>query len=373
MAAILAYFAGTQPRVEILRIHVRRSDEHVQQHGAEEQLGHRRLDVEPGQLEVEEDGQQQADRQQPLHVVQRALAQQGRQADGGHGDAGDQAKAKSDNPRGHMAPPVARTLEHLDGIVKGNMLHLGSRKTASFAMEAPAVTKSYKLEQFEGPLDLLIQMIEQEKLDISELSLTAIAEQFVHHIENNPQQISGHELADFLVVATQLLLLKSRLLVPNLEFDDDLNPQSLETQLKLYRRFVEAARQLQTKLNQKMYLYGRSSQTLAVQAAFRPPEGLKADALRLSMLGVIDRLRPIVILPQSIMEKTVTLHEKMVQISEILKQAKGLSFRRILSEARSKTEKIVSFLALLELVKQQEVVAKQTSALDDIIVEKYSE
>lgn len=240
-------------------------------------------------------------------------------------------------------------------------------------MSAPVAAKSYKLEQFEGPLDLLIQMIEQEKLDISEVSLATIAEQFVYHIEHNPQNISGHELADFLVVATQLLLLKSRLLVPNVELDDDLNPQSLETQLKLYRRFVDAAKQLQTRLNQKQYLFGRSGQTLPVQSVFRPPQALKKDDLRLVMLGIIDRLKPIVILPQSIMEKTVTLHEKMLQISDILKQAKGVSFRRILSDARSKTEKIVSFLALLELVKQHEVVAKQNSALDDIIVEKYSE
>jgi len=233
--------------------------------------------------------------------------------------------------------------------------------------------KSYKLEQFEGPLDLLIQMIEQEKLDISELSLATIAEQFVHHIENNPQQINGHELADFLVVATQLLLLKSRLLVPNVDIDDDLNPQSLETQLKLYRRFVDAAKALQTRIDAKLFLYPRTGQTVLIQPAFRPPEGVKPADMLQAMQAVIDRLKPIVILPESVMEKTVTLHEKMIQIQDILKQAKGLSFRRVLTDARSKTEKIVSFLALLELVKQQEVMAKQTSAFDDIIIEKYSE
>lgn len=234
-------------------------------------------------------------------------------------------------------------------------------------------TKSYKLEQFEGPLDLLIQMIEQEKLDISELSLAQIAEQFVFHIENNPQTISGHELADFLVVATQLLLLKSRLLVPNVDLDDDLNPQSLETQLKLYRRFVDAAKALQTRIDAKLFLYARTGQTVLIQPAFRPPEGVKPTDLFNAMQAVMDRLKPIVILPESVMEKTVTLHEKMVQIQDILKQAKGLSFRRVLTDARSKTEKIVSFLALLELVKQQEVLAKQNSAFDDIIIEKYSE
>lgn len=230
--------------------------------------------------------------------------------------------------------------------------------------------RTYKLEQFEGPLDLLLQMIEQEKLDISEVSLAAIAEQFVYHIESNPDAISGHELADFLVVATQLLLLKSRLLVPHAEMDDDLNPQSLETQLKLYRRFVDAARRLQTRIEQKLFLYPRQASTALMQPAFRPPTELKAEQLHASMVEVLDRLKPIIILPQSVMEKTVTLHEKMTQIQSLLKQAKGVSFRRILSEARSKTEQIVSFLALLELVKQEEVHARQSSAFDDIIVDR---
>lgn len=230
--------------------------------------------------------------------------------------------------------------------------------------------RTYKLEQFEGPLDLLIQMIEQEKLDISQVSLAAIAEQFVHHIESNPNTINGHELADFLVVATQLLLLKSRLLVPHVEMEDDLNPQSLETQLKLYRRFVDAAKRLQTRIDQRLFLYPRQASTALIQPAFRPPVGLQAEHLHAYMKDVLDRLKPIIILPQSVMEKTVTLHEKMTQIQSLLKQAKGLSFRRILSEARSKTEQIVSFLALLELVKQEEVEARQNAAFDDIIVDR---
>jgi segregation and condensation protein A len=97
---------------------------------------------------------------------------------------------------------------------------------------------------------------------------------------------------------------------------------------------------------------------------------LSPEDLRLAMLAVVERLRPIVILPESVVERTVTLHEKMSQIQDILKRGKGVSFRNLLHEARSKTEKIVCFLALLELVKQEEVNVSQASAFDDIVVNR---
>lgn len=230
--------------------------------------------------------------------------------------------------------------------------------------------KTYTLEQFQGPLDLLLQMIEQEKLDISELSLAALSEQFVHHIEKNPHEIKGEELADFLVVATQLLLLKSRLLLPNLPMDDELNPDTLQTQLKLYRRFVDAAKRLQVRIETKTFWHGRIGSPLFVEPRFSPPATLSPEDLRLAMLAVVERLRPIIILPESVIERTVTLHEKMTQIQGILKQGRGVSFRNLLHEARSKTEKIVCFLALLELVKQEEVSVKQSSAFDDIVIDR---
>ncbi|MBI3627076.1 segregation/condensation protein A, partial [Candidatus Uhrbacteria bacterium] len=71
---------------------------------------------------------------------------------------------------------------------------------------------SFKLEKFEGPLDLLLNLIEEEKFNISEISLSHVTDDFLQYIETHPQ-ISPEELADFLVVATKLLLLKSKLLV----------------------------------------------------------------------------------------------------------------------------------------------------------------
>lgn len=233
--------------------------------------------------------------------------------------------------------------------------------------------RTYKLQQFEGPLDLLLQMIEREELDITKLSLASLADQFVGYIEKHPQQLRGEELADFLVVATQLLLLKSRLLIPNVDLDEDMHPDALATQLKLYRRFVDAAQRLQTRLEQHQFMYARLSSPLQWQRRFSPPPDMKAESLQRAMLEVINRLKPIIILPESVIEKTVTLHEKMTHIQDLIKRKNGVSFRGLLTDARSKTEKIVCFLALLELIKQEEVVAEQTKVFDDIEIKRYAQ
>lgn len=229
--------------------------------------------------------------------------------------------------------------------------------------------KTYKLEQFEGPLGLLLQMIQQEKLDISEISLATVADQFVKHIESNPH-INGEELADFLVVASQLLLIKSKLLLPKLDFEEEIGLDALETQLKLYRRFVDAAKRLETKIAQHEFLYARKKSPLQLQPKFRPPEGLKALHLQVAMKDIIARLEPIVILPESVMQKTITMHEKIRHIQSLLKRSKGLSFKQLLKQARSKTEKVVSFLALLELVKQHEVAVQQANTFEDILINR---
>jgi len=230
--------------------------------------------------------------------------------------------------------------------------------------------RSYKLEQFEGPLDLLLQMISKEELDISEISLATVAEQFVDYIQKNPDGITGEELTDFLVVATQLLLLKSQLLLPNVEVEDEFSPDALATQLKLYRKFVNIAKDLQTKIAQHQFLYVQAKPRLQMEARFSPPPGVSAESLQQMMHVVINRLEPILVLPESVMEKTVTLHEKMVHIQDILKKAKGLSFKTLLEASESKIEKIVSFLALLELVKQEEVIVEQDQPYSDIVINR---
>jgi len=91
------------------------------------------------------------------------------------------------------------------------------------------------LEQFEGPLDLLLQLIEKNKLQVTEISLAQITDQYLDYIAGS-EQVASEEMADFLLIASKLIYLKSKYLLPDLSLVDEDDADSLEKQLKIYRQ-----------------------------------------------------------------------------------------------------------------------------------------
>src|SRR3989344_5157057 len=100
---------------------------------------------------------------------------------------------------------------------------------------------SFRLEQFEGPLDLLLQLIEQQELDITTVSLAKVTDQYLQYLEEL-ERIVPEEVADFLLVASKLIYLKSKYLLPDLAVADEQDSGDLERQLKMYRQFYEASK-----------------------------------------------------------------------------------------------------------------------------------
>ena len=114
-------------------------------------------------------------------------------------------------------------------------------------------------------------------MDISQISLALVADQYVEHIEKS-DRISAEELSDFLSVATRLLLLKSQLLVPKSK-DDEEEESTLETQLKIYRQFLDATKILEEKIKHKRFSFHRYTRVIEIEPKFYPPENL--DSLQL--------------------------------------------------------------------------------------------
>src|SRR5512147_3265515 len=112
---------------------------------------------------------------------------------------------------------------------------------------------NFKMEKFEGPLDLLLQLIEQEKLSISEISLSKIADQYLESLGQVAEK-DPDELADFLVVAAKLLLIKSRELLPSAAPAEEEGP-SLESQLKMYKIFWEAAQRIEAQIKKRRWIF----------------------------------------------------------------------------------------------------------------------
>ena len=112
-----------------------------------------------------------------------------------------------------------------------------------------------RLEQFEGPLDLLVQLIHENKLNISEISLANITEQYLAYLVEVEERFP-EELADFLVIATRLLLIKSKLFLPVSDEEED-DEERLSSQLKIYKTFVDASQAVQSLISRRRFLYAR--------------------------------------------------------------------------------------------------------------------
>ncbi|NCN22318.1 segregation/condensation protein A [Candidatus Falkowbacteria bacterium] len=233
-------------------------------------------------------------------------------------------------------------------------------------------------EKFSGPFGLLLSLIESEELDITEISLAKIADDYVAYIKE-AKDIGAEEMADFLVIAAKLLLIKSKALLPYLytkEDDDEVN--DLERQLKMYKEFIEASVKIKAKIleGKKLYLppLNKSFRLQGKAPSFSPPKKLTKEILRDKLAEILLVLekelekREREKLPVESLEPKISIDEKIFSIRALLAQKLKLSFSRILKEAKSRTEVIVSFLAVLELAKQKELYFEQGDLFSEIMI-----
>lgn len=227
-----------------------------------------------------------------------------------------------------------------------------------------------KIEKFEGPLHLLLQLIEQEELDITEVSLAQVTDQYLQYLDKI-EEINPGEVADFLVIASKLLLIKSRLLLPTLKFDDEDDAVDLERQLKLYKEYLDASKRVAEMWQGGHIAYFRSKPYIIPKAeGFLPPVGLRAEHLEKAMNFLIRALEPLIRLPQVSMKKAISIQEKISHLKALVLQHVKLNWQKIMDSANDKTDIIVSFLAILELVKQKELSVEQEGLFNEITITK---
>jgi len=229
---------------------------------------------------------------------------------------------------------------------------------------------SVKVEQFEGPLDLLLKLVESSKLDITEVSLMKVTEPFIAHVREKQGEIPPEELADFLTVAAKLVYIKSKALLPTL-YDEELEEgMDLESQLRLYKRFMEAAEKISERYMSGTYMFSKKKRVkLDEEVEFVPPEGVDADVLAILMRGMIKKLEPLMELPKRAYQKAVSIEEKIDHLKQKIASRMKVSFHSFLAKSSNKQEAVVSFLALLELIKQRIVKYEQEELFQDIIIQ----
>lgn len=227
------------------------------------------------------------------------------------------------------------------------------------------------LEQFEGPLELLLELIEREKLSITEISLSKVTEQYMSYLTQLADQ-NPEELADFLVIASKLLLIKSKILLPELVVEDE-DEHDLAMQLKMYKEYYDASKILQHILTNKTFSFSRTKPAISIEPVFNPPKQLHASLLYGLFKEILEDVQHVVDLPEQKLRRTISLQEKIKSIHELISRQAQISFKKLFSESSTKMEVIVTFLALLELVKQRTIVVTQEKRFDDIVVESINQ
>ena len=222
---------------------------------------------------------------------------------------------------------------------------------------------------YTGPLDLLIDLIERRKLLVNDISLATVTDDYMKYVaqlEERPLR----DIADFIVLAATLLLLKSKSLLPVLELTEaeEESVDELETRLRFYQIFRTASQKI-TSLFGKRIAYERPY----VQdrtPLFLPDKYTTTDALRDAMSSVIQNLPKKVEKPKVAVRKVVSLEEMMANLKDRIERQFKMTFKDFAGGSAERGTVIVSFLAVLEMVKQGMVLANQASRFHDIEIEK---
>jgi len=223
-----------------------------------------------------------------------------------------------------------------------------------------------QLQQFSGPLQLLLEIIEKEELPITDVSLAKVTEDYLAHV--NTHEVPTEELADFLIVATKLLYLKSKAIMPLPNLEEEEEESTLAQQLKMYQEFVRASRHIEALFGGSNKMFGREKVKFVRTEEFRAPESLTSSVLRDMFSGLLKRLEPFFTLQEASLKRVVSVQQRIRQMQDALLQRSRMTFKEVIKGAGSKVDVVVSFLALLELIKQRSVSAIQSDAFQDITI-----
>jgi len=224
------------------------------------------------------------------------------------------------------------------------------------------------LQTFSGPLDLLLGLIAEKKLPIGDIAISEVTDQYIKYIESLELDVDPVLLADFLVIATKLLFIKSKALLPEFGYLDEDEGESLEEQLRLYKAFVEVSKLLEKKWGTKVAFF-RYEPTKKAEG-FISPENVTIESMYDKMVLLVERLTPPKALPKTNIGAIVSLKQKIATLRDLIASKKQCSFGELIEDKENKTDIILSFLALLELVKQHTVSVNQQYRCGEIVIKR---
>jgi len=233
------------------------------------------------------------------------------------------------------------------------------------------VSPQIKIEHFEGPFRVLVQLIEEHELSITKVSLASVADQYLSYLRER-RAWDPEELADFLVVAAKLIYLKSKSLLPTLHIDEEeQETEALERQLLLYKQYRDATHHLRARVQEGMSAYARERSPMMRERRFLPPHATTATMLRVAFERVLRRLEHIIPSRAAVVRRTISIREKIHRLQQLIMENVSLPFSQFTGGKHSKVDLVVSFLAVLELMKQHIASADQEHMFGEITIRRH--
>jgi len=225
-----------------------------------------------------------------------------------------------------------------------------------------------KTEEYIGPLDKILELVEEKKISLERLELSKITDDFLAYI-STLKQTNPLILADFLVIASKLALIKSQILVnQSLSNEEEEEIKDLEkilsllSQLKPGKEIIKNLWQEKEILFSRPYLFSQSS-------VFYPPTNVSPSILRDTMEKVILRIKNFFLETKEIRIKTIKLEEKIYDLIERIRKIKFVRFNKLIDSA-SRSEIVVYFLALLHLLHEEKIIVEQENHFSEIILKE---
>ncbi len=226
-----------------------------------------------------------------------------------------------------------------------------------------------KTEVFEGPLELLLDLVEKRKLFVNDISLAQVADDYIAHLKQF-EKMPVDFVSNFLIVAATLVLIKSKSLLPTLSLtpEETQDIEELEARLKEYQRIRELSLHVK-KLFGTNILF-QKGQMRTREAVFVPSKEIEITGIFSAMRDVIARFPKKVALPKVVVKKVISLEEMMNRLTTRITSSLKMGFREFAGVGKEeKVNVIVSFLAMLELVKQGILAVTQEHPDADIHME----
>ena len=244
-------------------------------------------------------------------------------------------------------------------------------------MDTETLENSYKVKTsvFEGPFGLLLSLVEDRKLFINDLSLAQVTEDYIKYI-STLEKANHSEISSFMVVAATLILIKSKSLLPNLDLsnEEEGDIKNLEDRLKLYEMYMRLSVEIKSMFGKKMIFapLERKQETVV----FLPDEQITKESMMAFVGDVLGRMPKKEFLPEIEVKKVISIEEMIDKLTDRIQNSLRMNFKEWSGGTKTKEEKvtvIVSFLAMLELVRQGIMDALQENNFEDIIMEKQTQ